>query len=307
MWEQIRVGKLFSQRKKVAPLKLSEGISQPQRNRIEYRIHECMGQRLSSYQNPYVDLARKLYGTYGLLKIKDNSQNRNSGVTAEVLFEHLILCTDDEYLDFIEIAMLYIDYNQIGFCVIHLNEIFREDGLAYVLTPFSVSDVIDDATGKRISNVQNYPQIILVDNQVTQQEIIAPVLKLLTYPGLSVVNQELIGAFHHIRDKKYADAISLAAASMESMFKVIFKREKMTLPKSTALGNLINEFLNKNKLPKYYENCFLAISKIRNEISSSHGRAEQNIDPVTFYQAEHVVHLVASNILFLARKYGLES
>lgn len=306
MWNHIRIGKLYSQRQKAAPLALSTEITQRHRNRLFYLINVSMNQQMAMYTSPYSDIASRLFGKYGQLKIKENSLYRNSGISPEVLMEHLELCTNDEFLDFIEIAMFYIDHNKLNVCVTQANEIFREEGLSYVLTPYTESHENDPETG--ISKVERYyPQIILVDNQLTHQEIIVPALNLLTNPALSVVNQELLEAFHHIRDKKYADAITRAASSLESMFKVIFKREKMALPNNTALGRLVTEFFNQEKLPKHYENSFLAVSKIRNEISSSHGREGQLIDPPSFREAEHVVHLVASNIMFLARKFGMES
>ncbi len=306
MWNHIRIGKLYSQRQKAAPLALSKDITQLKRNRLIHLIASSMTQQMAMYTSPYSDIASRLFGKYGQLKIKENSQYRNSGISPEVLMEHLELCTNDEFLDFIEIAIIYIDYNKLNTCVTQVNEIFREEGLSYVLTPYTESQEKDPETG--ISKVErHYPQIILVDNQLTHKEIIVPTLNLLTNPALSVVNQELLEAFHHIRDRKYADAITRAASSLESMFKVIFKREKMPLPKNAALGNLVTDFVNQQKLPKYYENSFLAVSKIRNEISSSHGKEGQLIDPPSFSEAEHVVHLVASNIMFLARKFGMES
>lgn len=306
MWDNIRVGKLFTQRHKAESLTLSKEILPLHRNRLMHLINGSMNQQIANYKNPYSVIAGELFGRYGQLKLNENSPYRNSGFSPEVLMEHLQLCSNDEFLDYIEIAMFYINHNEINYCVSQANEIFREVGLSYVLTPYTQSDEIDSETGRRYLNSQ-YPQIILVDNQFTHQEIIVPALNLLTNPALSVVNQELLEAFHHIRDKKYADAITRAASSLESMFKVIFKREKMALPNNTALGRLVTEFFNQEKLPKHYENSFFAVTKIRNEISSSHGREGQLIAPPTFIEAEHVVHLVASNIMFLARKYGMES
>jgi hypothetical protein len=306
-WNEINIGKLFTQRRKAAPLTLSKEITQANRNRILHLFEKLMQPHFSRYQDQYKEIASQLYGKYGMLKVSDSSSYRTRVLSAEVLMEHLSLCTNDEFLDFVEVATIFVDHRQLDYCVFHVNEIFREEGLSYVLTPYSESDVIDPVTGRKVSLKRHYPQIILVDNQLTHQEIVVPALNLLANPALSDVNQELLEAFHHVRTKKYADAITLAASSLESMFKVLFKREKMTLPKNAALGNLVTEFLNQNKLPKYYENSFFAVSKIRNEISTSHGRAGQQINPPTFCEAEHVVHLVASNIMFLARKFGFES
>lgn len=150
-------------------------------------------------------------------------------------------------------------------------------------------------------------QIIRVDSQLIHSEVVKPVIYLLSsnnyYKG---ANEEYLLAHEHYRHKRYRDCLIYCGNSFESMLKAIHEINKWEYKKSDTASKLITSCFEKKLVPSYIESQFTSLRSIinsgvptiRNKMGS-HGKGIEEKE-VTEELASYMLHLTATNLLFLA-------
>lgn len=155
-------------------------------------------------------------------------------------------------------------------------------------------------------------KIINVDSTVVHQEIIVPVIQLLSNKKFEVAHQIYLKAHEHWRNQENVDCLNACGRAFESTMKIICRELwKIDADDKTA-GKLI-EICFKNKLlPDYLKGHFgflvklleTGIPNIRNNVSG-HGPAD-NSKPATDAITQYGLNLTGSNIIFLIELSGIK-
>lgn len=148
-------------------------------------------------------------------------------------------------------------------------------------------------------------RLIRIDSQMVHQEIVKPTLTLLARPGYEGVQEEFLSAHAHYRNGSNKEAVSLAASSLESTFKAIFKIKQWEYKPNPRISDLV-KVARENKLwPDYLDNSFdqltatlqSGLPQIRDK-TAAHGQGPVPTE-VSSYLAAYALHLAATNIVFL--------
>jgi hypothetical protein len=170
--------------------------------------------------------------------------------------------------------------------IMELNDRFKEEGFGY----------------KYESGI-----IIKLTNEFTHNEIVKPVLKLLSDKSFKGAEEEFLSAHAHYRKSENKECITDCLKAFESTMKIICKKKKYEINDNTTAKQLIAKLFEKNYIPQYLQSNFTSLQSIfesgvptiRNKISA-HGQGENTINPDDTI-TEYVIHLAASNILFLMK------
>jgi hypothetical protein len=154
----------------------------------------------------------------------------------------------------------------------------------------------------------NNGQIVRVDSGFIHAEVVVPALSLLSSQHFKGAEQEFRNAHEHYRKEEYEDAILDAQRAFESTMKIICDECGWSYDKGNA-SELIDVVLKNELVPKYLKNHLSGLKSvliggvptIRNK-TSAHGKGTQVID-VPEYLVAYVLHLTASNIVFLVEAY----
>ena len=177
-------------------------------------------------------------------------------------------------------------HRQYKSAVDELNHRFREHGVGYQYE-----------SGK----------IIRVDSQYLHAEAVKPALTMLSDPMFEGANAEFLRAHQHYRAEKYKECLNDCLKAFESCLKAICDKQGWAYGGKDTANRLV-EIVFKNKLiPDFMQSHFSALRKtlkagvptIRNELGG-HGQGSQEVH-VPGHIAAYVLHLTASNILFLAQ------
>lgn len=190
------------------------------------------------------------------------------------------LLQDDEYPNELIVSQLPDD------AISELNHRFREHAIGYQY---------------------DNGQIIRVDSHFIHAEVVVPALTLLSSEPFKGAEQEFRSAHEHYREKKYKEATVDALKAFESTMKIICDKRGWSYGKGNA-SELIEAVLKNELVPKYLEmhlsglkSVLIGVATIRNR-TSAHGQGTQVID-VPEYLVAYVLHLTASNIVFLVEAY----
>lgn len=197
-------------------------------------------------------------------------------------------CGTSEFLGFIELSFkletqhtLFPDEAEL---INAINVIFQHENAPFELTHFVRKDVEEDLTSsvfplRDLSGPRTYtytktvafPQIIMVDDRVVQKEIVAPALTVLSKPYFEAANKEFLDALKDYREGKNEDCLTKCGSSLESVLKVICKRNDWPFNENDTLEPLLNTVVDKSSLESYYKQTFKITATIRNRRSTSHG------------------------------------
>jgi AbiJ N-terminal domain 4 len=212
----------------------------------------------------------------------------------------------DNMLDLIELTFQFIDgklreqmeqqgikvgdvYNQLPDDAINeLNHRFREHAIGYQYSS---------------------GQIIRVDSGFIHAEVVIPALSLLSSQDFSGAEQEFLLAHEYYRKQKYKEAITNALKAFESTMKTICTKCGWAYKPNACAKDLIKVVFDNKLLPEYLKTQFSTLKSIlesgiptvRNK-TSGHGQGEQPT-VVPEYLTAYVLHLTASNIVFLMEAY----
>ena len=97
--------------------------------------------------------------------------------------------------------------------------------------------------------------------------------------------------------------MTLAGAAFESFLKTLMshKRWPYDSDKDTC-AILVKKCVGQGLVPSFYESCLVAPATIRNKLSDDHGRGPEKQHSASSESAEHMIHLVCSNIIFLSKR-----
>jgi AbiJ N-terminal domain 4 len=154
----------------------------------------------------------------------------------------------------------------------------------------------------------NNGQIMRVDSGFIHAEVVIPALTLLSSQDFSGAEQEFRIAHKDYREQKYKEAIANASKAFESTIKTICTRLDWDYEENDTASILVERILKKELIPKYNDqhlhglkNILVSVSTPRNK-EAGHGQGE-NVKQVPEYLAGYVLHITASNIVFLVEAY----
>ena len=257
----------------------------------------------------WLDMHEKLsyrHGRARLAKIATNSQSADA-------VEFLADCSDDHFLDFIELIFKWQrlwDFNKNPLELLkNVNEFLEVDDLPYYLTEFVFSrpqspkselppgvDVFPSS-----GQVMAYPQIIRRENEVIHRTAIEPALTLLKHPAFASANKECLDALADYRKGDYTDSVAKCGSALESVMKIICDQKKWPYQQTDTVEPLLNLILEKTKLESYYKQPIMLIATIRNRQSSAHGGGTQP-KQVARHVANFVIAATAAAILLLVEE-----
>jgi hypothetical protein len=248
--------------------------------------------------NVYQSIHDILCREYGRFALKTRANSNFSAVY------DFFLATEDveECLDIIELSFKHIDaivrkamweFKQTqGFkqdpdsAINELNERFKESGIGYQFES---------------------GELIRVDSQFIHSEAIKPTLRLLaSEKRFTGTNSEFLCAHEHYRHGRNKEALVECLKSFESLMKAICEKQKWSYEKTDTAKNLINVCFQNGLIPPYLQTQFSSLKALlesgvpttRNK-EGGHGQGV-DVKNVPDHLAAYVIHLTATNLLFLA-------
>ena len=199
------------------------------------------------------------------------------------VIEFSFRCFDPEVLDDTRLFSPYIPPDK---AINELNNRFREHGVGYQYES---------------------GQIIRVDSQLIHSEAVRPTLKFLSDPMYKGANEEFLKAHGHYRNKNYKDCVNNCLNAFESCLKIICRKNSWNYNEKDSASRLIAIVFDNGLIPPFMQSHFSALRStlesgvptVRNNWTG-HGKGPEEIT-VPEYMAAYILHLTASNILFLAK------
>ena len=150
-------------------------------------------------------------------------------------------------------------------------------------------------------------QIIRVDSEFLHSEVVKPALNMLSDPMYEGANAEFLSAHEHYREGRYKECMNECLKAFESCIKAICDQRGWDYSNRDTASGLINIVLRNGLIETFMQEHFTGLRQtlvggvptLRNNLSG-HGQGSEDV-PVPEYIAAYVLHLTASNILFLAK------
>ena len=223
--------------------------------------------------------------------------SRNS---LEDLSQFLAECSDDHFLDFVEMVFRYqesgVNRQQL---VAAVNGFLEIDNLPYAVTDF-VWQPTGDAPYRSMELVE-YPRIIRRENRVVHTVAIQPALELLTRPGFVSANQEFLGALEDYRKADFPSCLTKCGSALESVMKVICEQRGWPYNQNDTAGILLRNILPRTALGSSFEQQLLVVPKVRNRYGNAHGKGtSQQATPN--HVAHYTINATASAMLLLVEE-----
>jgi hypothetical protein len=303
---------LFSKRSQTPPARFREDFPPEVRSRVLHILQASMTKAgHDEFGSMLTEVAPLLLKQYGRLWASGYEAARMSD---DPVIEHFFRCPDPMVLDFLQLCFPTLAYFRSG-CrnsvVEEINNVFREWGIRFELTPFVETEterpgrIFGFPAGKEI-DVQ-YPKAIVKDDEYLHQKAVAPCLEILRHERFRVANEELLRAEEHYRAGNYDDAITNAGKAFETVLKTICDEKgwPYNKDKDTA-AKLVDICRERNLFPGFYVPIFEAAATVRNKLGA-HGKGPTPLYAVERHHVEHAMHVTCSHILFLIRLAGLEN
>ena len=224
---------------------------------------------------------------------------RNTSLAYEDIWQFLHECSDEHFLDFVELALKSEkiwsqgrirgeDYNGL---IRNVNTFFEQDALPYFLTD---PELLEDPAGNRVI----YPHIICRDNEVLHETAIEPTLMFLSKPAFSSANEEFHKALEDYRNGDYSDCVTMCGTSLESVMKIVCDLKGWQHNQTDTAATLLRTILPQTNLDSFFEQPIMLIATIRNRLSSAHGAGTQH-RVVPRHVSLYALNATASAILLL--------
>lgn len=148
-------------------------------------------------------------------------------------------------------------------------------------------------------------EIIRIDHQYVHKEILKPALEIIHNQAFEKVNEDYSNAHKHYRNQYIKDCIVACNRAFESLLKSICNECEWEYDPNNRASDLI-KIIHKNGLfpvgmEKTIDNYIMTLKtgvpELRNHFGG-HGSSSQSSSP-SIYMAEYVLHLTATNIVFL--------
>ena len=295
---------LFSKRQKkmrgeAADVYVYDYIPDELRVQIVHIIRDTIGKDLfdSRANRNYEYIHKTLCKEYGVFSLKANVSNEES------IIDCFLMSHDyEECLDIIELCFRVIE-RKIG----HDYNAYQQ----HTSSSQDPNDAVDELNSRFKESGIGYQyesgELIRVDSQFIHSETVKPVLTLLgnnkEYTGS---NEEFLCAHEHYRHKRFKECLNECLKSFESLMKAIHDKHSWSYNKGDTAKRLIDSCFANNLIPQYLQSQFSSIRNllesgvptVRNK-ESGHGQGSE-ISSVSEHLASYILHLTATNLLFLA-------
>jgi hypothetical protein len=203
---------------------------------------------------------------------------------------------------------------QIAFRIFHdenefvdaLNDVFRSESSPYQVTHgvFRREPAPAPFHGDSIVRVA-FPRVIRVDDKVAHAEAIEPALSALSHPAYAAASDEFRKALADYHQGEFEDCLGKCGSALESVLKVICTKNKIPYdPNRDNTDRLLNHVLPRSTLdPGTFKEPILAIGRMRNRLSSSHGGG-LSVRRVERHVAQFAVTVTAAAIVLLVQDMG---
>lgn len=180
-----------------------------------------------------------------------------------------------------------------------LNELFRVEQAPYQLTPMVwIKESVGNSYTMRLSA---HPKIVRAEDDATFAMGVAPSLVVLAAPHFEAANLEFREAMEEYRKGDYGDCLTKCASALESVLKVLCKRNKWPFADTDGVGRLLDVVVGATSLGSFFTQPLMLIATIRNRLSKSHGGGT-TIRTVERHIAEYAVTSTAAAIVLLVRE-----
>jgi len=148
-------------------------------------------------------------------------------------------------------------------------------------------------------------QVIRKDTQYTHAEMVKPALRLLGGEEFRHAEEQFRDAHREFQQGHYADSITDASASVETVLKVVLGVDEGTakvLLKKAAEEGYFPSFLADSV--GQWVNLFLELPTVRNRFGDAHGKGKNQPDEAEMQRlARLALNLAASHILFIINEH----
>ncbi len=288
---------LYSQRNAPTPDDLRYDVPSRARLRLWQIICEAAGKSRTFFDR----LQSLLSQQYGDLA------GRVEPTDPHPMSRHLIACSDGQALDFIE-ACFRLPTGVGGQDLVEqINRVFRQEGLGYELTDYKGPELAmgEWLVGGSVPD-EELPLVIRVDHKDLHDSVVRPTLQLLGGQVFQVANSEMLKAHSFMRSGDYRNAITECGAAFESVMKTICQEKNWSYDERDGCAQLVSVCREKGLFPPFYSTIFEGVGTIRNKLSSAHGRGPEPQYQATKANAEHMINVASSHILFVAGLAGIE-
>jgi AbiJ N-terminal domain 4 len=253
------------------------------------------------------DIHKILTRELGLFSLSSNRNNSPFMDCQEFLLD--TKTPIDNLLDLIEITFDCIDRCVRPVAIGMNSYIFNDDKFDFQHPDDAIEELNhrfrEHAIGYQYSN----GQIIRVDSGFIHSEVVIPALNLLSNQCFAGAEQEFLSAHRHYRQQDYKPAIADALKAFESTMKTICDKCQWHYLPTDCAKDLIKVIFQNHLLPDYLQTQFSnlrsilesGIPTVRNK-TSGHGQGTHPTN-VPEYLTSYVLHLTASNIVFLMEAY----
>ena len=148
-------------------------------------------------------------------------------------------------------------------------------------------------------------KIIRIDSKYTYEKMVGPALGLLRRKGYEGAEAEFLKAHEYFRRNDNTGVLNECLKAFESTLKTICDKRSWEYDKSTS-KNLIEICFKNNLIHNFLQdeyNSLINLLKsgvpmLRNKLSA-HGQGSEELPPIPDYYAAYMIHMTASNIIFL--------
>ena len=245
-----------------------------------------------SYPKAYEVIHEDLCFRYGKFSLSEHYDSAYESV------RHFFLETEDteKAIDVIELSFRYID--QYVRSQIHNQRISPDDAITILNNQFRKH---------RVGYQYKSGQIIRVDSEFIHSEAVKPALSMLSDPMYGGANEEFLKAHRHYLAGRYQECMNECLKAFESCIKAICTKRRWKYKETDNINHLIDIVFDKELIPTFMQSHFTALKSTlvsgaptaRNR-RSAHGQGPTKIT-VPESLATYMLHLTASNILFLAK------
>ena len=170
----------------------------------------------------------------------------------------------------------------------------------YLLIPYSYrkeEQIIRPDTRLLVTtSIAEYPKVYLKQSGVAQEQIIQPVLKLLSDPAFEGANSDFRKALARYRSGDYDGVATSCVAALESAIKVTSAQRRIK-KKGSGLKTLAQSFLSKTGMPHTLRKPIDFLADARSQEGDAHGHKSK--DAISADHANFLINLTASLMLYL--------
>jgi len=294
---------LFSKRQKalrgeIPDVYVYDAIPEPLRVQIVHILRDAIG--TYTYRDSYSQVRKAYKFLYDILcreyGVFDLGEDRGDEYNL-ALFNFLLTCEVDRVLDVVEVAFGWID------------RVIRDDYSLRLRASLAPDEAIEELNSRFREHGVGYQyesgQIVRVDSQLLHEEVVKPVLQLLSDKAFAGANEEFLRAHDHYRKGRYQECLNECLKAFESTMKAICAKRNWSYDQNDTASRLISICFAKGLVPNFLQSKFAALRTIlesgvptvRNKLSA-HGQGTQQ-RKVPDYFASYVLHMTAANILLL--------